>query len=197
MYLSLPSHCPIPSCTDDVSPLLALLPKDIATSLLAQTEAALLCDINLDVGRQPHAWCAGQRVFLSSEARLVSRSDIQHVVEQLGSFGSDNRAGLEAQLHRISAIMNRERVPIGLTMRVGRHVQGNADMMADILLGRDGMPVSVLLLGEPGRCAASTLPTNKLKKAAAARQARKVRRGCCYSRAKPSRVLPLSLVLVG
>jgi hypothetical protein len=88
----------------------------------------------------------------------VSRSDIQHIVDQLGSFGSDNRAGLDGQLHRISAIRNREGIAVGLTMRVGRHVHGNADMMADILLSQDGQPASVLLLGEPGRFVPSSSP---------------------------------------
>lgn len=130
--------------------LVALLPEDIAASLRAETETAFLSDINLDIGRQPHAWCNGQRVFLSGEERRVSRSDIQHIMDQLGNCGTDNRAGLEEQFHRISAIRNREGDAIGLTMRVGRHVQGNADMMADILLSRDDQPASVLLLGEPG-----------------------------------------------
>lgn len=146
----LPKHImysPSP-CTDDVDSLIALLPDDLAASILAQTETTCLSDINLDVGRRSHAWCAGKRVHLSGEERLVSGFDIDHVVHRLGGFGTDNRAGLDQQLHRVSAIRNRGGGPIGLTMRVGRHVRGNADMMADILLSPDAG--SVLLLGEPG-----------------------------------------------
>jgi stage III sporulation protein SpoIIIAA len=77
----------------------------------------------------------------------VSAFELESIVSSLGGFGSDNRAGLEAQLHRISAIRNRADSIIGLTMRVGRHVGGNAAMIADILFRDD---VSILFLGEPG-----------------------------------------------
>lgn len=74
--------------------------------------------------------------------------EINYIVDQLGGFGSDNRAGLERQLHRISAIRNREKEIIGLTMRVGRHVEGNVYMIADLL---HRYPTkSILFLGEPG-----------------------------------------------
>jgi stage III sporulation protein SpoIIIAA len=70
------------------------------------------------------------------------------IVDKLGGFGSANRAGLVRQLHRISAIRNRESDIIGLTMRVGRHVTGNANMIADLLFG--DCTKSILFLGEPG-----------------------------------------------
>jgi stage III sporulation protein SpoIIIAA len=54
---------------------------------------------------------------------------------------------LHEQLHRISAIRNRADAIIGLTMRVGRHVNGNASMIADLLFHDDA---SILFLGEPG-----------------------------------------------
>jgi stage III sporulation protein SpoIIIAA len=73
--------------------------------------------------------------------------DVNAVLEELGGFGSDNRAGLEQQLHRISGMRNRYGDVIGLTMRVGRHVSGNADMISDLLFGDDR---SILFLGEPG-----------------------------------------------
>jgi stage III sporulation protein SpoIIIAA len=131
-----------------VGSLIALLPEDVAASIRAETETALLSDINLDVGRQPHAWCAGKWVFLCGEDRRISLSDIDSVVDRLGDFGTDNRAGLEEQLHRISAIRDCAGAAVGLTMRVGRHMRGNGDMMTDILLSPNG--ASVLLLGEPG-----------------------------------------------
>ena len=61
-------------------------------------------------------------MFLGDEQRLVSAFELECIVSSLGGFGSDNRAGLESQLHRISAIRNRADTIIGLTMRVGRHV---------------------------------------------------------------------------
>ncbi len=129
----------------EVEPLLALLPSDIAASLMGRELE--LSDIVLDKGRRPQAWCAGKRIFLGVDERTVDADDLEAVVHRLGGFGSDNRAGLEAQLHRISAIRNRADAVIGLTLRIGRHVGGNASMIADLLFHEDG---SVLFLGEPG-----------------------------------------------
>eukprot|EP00908_Phaeocystis_cordata_P000460 Transcript_10487.p1 GENE.Transcript_10487~~Transcript_10487.p1 ORF type:complete len:831 (-),score=192.75 Transcript_10487:133-2262(-) len=133
------------SVSNDIEPLLALLPEDVVEGLNGMT--VQLSDIVLDKGRRPQAWCAGERAFLCADERLVTPADIDAIVSQLGGFGSDNRAGLEAQLHRISAVRNRADAIIGLTMRVGRHVAGNAAMIADLLFHDDG---SILFLGEPG-----------------------------------------------
>ena len=131
--------------SNEIDTLLSLLPADIASSLHGHEEQ--LSDIQLDKGRRPVAWSAGRRVFLAAEQRLVSAVELEAIVSSLGGFGSDNRAGLEAQLHRISAIRNRADTITGLTMRVGRHVGGNATMIADILFRDDS---SILFLGEPG-----------------------------------------------
>ena len=77
----------------------------------------------------------------------MSTDELDSIVQRLGGFGSDNRASLEGQLHRISAIRNRADTIIGLTMRVGRYVGGNAAIIADILFRDDK---SILFLGEPG-----------------------------------------------
>jgi stage III sporulation protein SpoIIIAA len=43
---------------------------------------------------------------------------------QVGSFGGDNRAGIDATLHRISCLRNRAGRIVGLTCRVGRAIHG-------------------------------------------------------------------------
>jgi stage III sporulation protein SpoIIIAA len=101
----------------------------------------------LDKGRPACAWVDGTRMQLGAEGRVISIEDIDAVLNELGGFGSDNRAGLEQQLHRISGMRNRDGDVIGLTMRVGRHVSGNADMISDLLFGDER---SILFLGEPG-----------------------------------------------
>ena len=101
----------------------------------------------LDKGRPACAWIGGTRERLGADGRVVSIEDINCVLDALGGFGTDNRAGLEQQLHRISAMRNRDGHIIGLTMRVGRHVSGNADMISDLIFGDDR---SILFLGEPG-----------------------------------------------
>eukprot|EP00956_Cyclotella_meneghiniana_P042857 scaffold249335_cov52-Cyclotella_meneghiniana.AAC.1 len=54
-------------------------------------------------------------------------------MESLQGFGDDNRAGMDGQLHRISCIRNNRNGVIGLTIRVGRHIEGNSDMIRDLL----------------------------------------------------------------
>jgi stage III sporulation protein SpoIIIAA len=130
---------------NEIDPLISLLPADVAAGLSGHEHE--VSDIQLDKGRRPLAWCAGKRIFLGSEHRVITIDEIDDIVAHLGGFGGDNRAGLEAQLHRISAIRNRARDIIGLTLRVGRHVGGNAAMIRDLLFREDA---SILFLGEPG-----------------------------------------------
>ena len=134
--------------SNDTQVLLDLLPLDLLQKIENRTED--LFEIVLDRGRQPYAWVGNQeRIYLgSNDERLVEWEDIDGIIENLGGFGPDNRAGLEKQLHRISAMRNRSDTIIGLTMRVGRHVAGNANLIADHILG-DTMK-SILVMGEPG-----------------------------------------------
>jgi hypothetical protein len=132
--------------SNETDTLLAMLPDDLAQDLENVTDQ--LSDIVLDKGRAPHAWVGGERHWLGGPGRLVDATEITDIVFALGGFGTDNRAGLAKQLHRISAVRNRETEIIGLTMRVGRHVSGNATMIADLLFA--DMPESILFLGEPG-----------------------------------------------
>ncbi len=76
----------------------------------------------------------------------VAHQDIDFVVERIGEFDADNRAGLERTLHRISAIRNRRGHIVGLTCRVGRAVYGTTDIIKDLI--ESGK--SLLILGRPG-----------------------------------------------
>src|SRR3989449_6259516 len=71
---------------------------------------------------------------------------MQYVISRVGTFGKDNRAGIERTLHRISAIRNRAGEIIGLTCRVGRAVFGTVDIIGDVI--ESGQ--SVLLVGRRG-----------------------------------------------
>jgi stage III sporulation protein SpoIIIAA len=112
--------------------------------MAAHCRSRTLC-LTRAVGRRRDA--SGKRIFLGADSRLVAAHDLDLIVSRVGGFGSDNRAGLHEQLHRRSAIRNRADAIIGLTMRVGRHVNGNASMIADLLFHDDA---SILFLGEPG-----------------------------------------------
>jgi stage III sporulation protein SpoIIIAA len=124
--------------------LLGVLPPGLRGAIEAQADKGPLIELVLDLGRLPEARFADRGVDLA--AQPVIREDIAYVVERVGRFGKDNRAGIERTLHRISAIRNRVGEVIGLTCRVGRAVFGTVDILRDVVeSGR-----SILLLGRPG-----------------------------------------------
>ena len=98
----------------------------------------------LDLGRNAEARFPLEQIPLSEIE--VSRNEISHVVQKVGHFGDDNRAGIERTLHRISVMRNRAGEPVGLTCRVGRAVYGSVRLIEDLI--RSGK--SVLILGRPG-----------------------------------------------
>ncbi|OQS04341.1 hypothetical protein THRCLA_03412, partial [Thraustotheca clavata] len=138
---------------EDLSEILALLPEDLVLQLSDTSTASGLLDIVLDRGRRPWAWAHGARILLGDDDRITSQEDLDGIIEKVGGFGTDNRAGLERQLHRISAIRNRTGGIMGLTIRVGRYIEGNASLIADILADQDK---NILFLGEPG-CGKTTI----------------------------------------
>ncbi|KAH9258969.1 hypothetical protein BASA81_002589 [Batrachochytrium salamandrivorans] len=139
----------------DLNSLLALLPEHLKSGVLEE-EAVLndLVDICLDKGRTALCYLSGKRrlnLGKSSNGVLVTEADIACVIDKLGGesrFGDDNRAGLERQLHRISAMRNNQQVIYGMTLRVGRYVMGLAECLCDILLGQPNK--SILFVGIPG-----------------------------------------------
>ncbi len=129
---------------DDLELLLGVMPPPIRQAIEAGPDGEALVEIVLDLGRPPEARFAERGVLLSAEA--VSRQDIAYVVERVGDFGKDNRAGIERTLHRISALRNRRGDVVGLTCRIGRAVYGTVDILRDVVEAGK----SILLLGRPG-----------------------------------------------
>ena len=130
--------------TDNLDDLLGILPVPIRASIEQQPDLEELLEVVLDLGREPEARFPGRAVRLSEG--FVDRGEMQHVISRVGTFGKDNRAGIERTLHRISAIRNRVGEIIGLTCRVGRAVFGTVDIVRDVI--ESGQ--SVLLVGRPG-----------------------------------------------
>ena len=131
--------------TDDLGALLDVLPKTITQSVKKFNNSDNLLEIILDLGRLPTARFTTEEVLLREEGE-VTHVEIDQVVEGVGDFDEDNRAGIERTLHRISAIRNRRGNIVGLTCRVGRAVYGTIDIIQDIVeSGR-----SALLVGRPG-----------------------------------------------
>jgi stage III sporulation protein SpoIIIAA len=128
----------------ELTRLLDIFPLPIRQALVRLPNLEALVEVVLDLGRPPEARFPDDFVFLSDAA--VSQEDIAHVSSRLSPFGSDNRAGIEQTLHRISAIRNRTGKIVGLTCRVGRAVYGTIDIVLDVV--RSGK--SICLLGAPG-----------------------------------------------
>jgi stage III sporulation protein SpoIIIAA len=130
--------------TDDLDALLGVLPGNIVEAVHKANDYDNLLEIILDLGRVPTArYVQGEKVLIKKE---ITRAELDHVVERIGEFDGDNRAGLERTLHRISCLRNRRGHIVGLTCRVGRAVYGTVDIIQDIVeSGR-----SLLILGRPG-----------------------------------------------
>jgi len=139
-----PESAPGQDITDDLPLLLDVLPHELRHRLEGQEDLGQLLEVVLDLGRTPEARFPERVIALSSEP--VTQQDLDYVIERVGEFTADNRAGIERTLHRISAIRNRHRKIIGLTCRVGRAIFGTIDLIRDIIETGN----SILLLGRPG-----------------------------------------------
>ncbi len=130
--------------TDDLDALLGILPGNIVEAVHKANDYDNLLEIILDLGRVPTArYVQGETILINKE---ITRAELDHVVERIGEFDADNRAGLERTLHRISCLRNRRGHIVGLTCRVGRAVYGTVDIIQDIV--ESGK--SLLILGRPG-----------------------------------------------
>ena len=130
--------------TDDFEVLRGVLPLRIRYAVDEYGNTSQLLEIVLDLGRTPTARYIDRENELSD--REVTDEDLRQLVDELGEFDADNRAGIERSLHRISAIRNRRGNIVGMTLRVGRAVYGTIEIIADLI--ESGQ--SVLLVGPPG-----------------------------------------------
>lgn len=124
--------------------VLDVLPYRVSSALRQRDDLAELLEVVLDLGRLPEARFVGGDIAVSDQE--VSAADLDGVIERLGEFGGDNRAGIERTLHRISAIRNRRGRIIGLTCRIGRAVFGTIKMIEELAFSGK----NILLLGRPG-----------------------------------------------
>src|SRR3954451_1007819 len=129
---------------DDIDALLAALPPEIVEAVHNLDHSENLIEVVLDLGRRPEARFPDSEVSLLD--REITEADIQYVVDHIGSFGDDKRAGIERTLHRISAIRNRNGKIVGLTCRIGRAVFGTIEIIKDLV--EEGN--SILIMGRPG-----------------------------------------------
>ncbi|MGQ9473436.1 MAG: R3H domain-containing nucleic acid-binding protein [Candidatus Caldatribacteriaceae bacterium] len=129
---------------DNLEKLFEVLPSYVRKWLEEQENSEDLIEIVMDLGRSPEARFSGGFVVFSE--RVIEREDLEYVVQRVGTFTRDNRAGIERTLHRISCIRNRLGEVVGLTLRVGRAVYGTIDVIRDVVVSGK----NILLLGPPG-----------------------------------------------
>ena len=141
---------------EDVDKLLSVLPKNIHDYLLKHEKLVKLYEIVMDIGHPPSVRFDDEHIRLV-DFPDVSQEDLEHITNGIGDFNSDNRAGVEKTLHRISAIRNRQGKILGLSIRVGRAVIGAIDLIEDLI--SEGK--NLLILGPPG-----VGKTTKLREAA-------------------------------
>src|SRR5258706_6583436 len=129
---------------DDLEALLATLPPGIHDAVNRLENRSELLEIVMDLGRFAEGRFPDGEVILSTAP--ITYADLEYVVERIGEFGDDNRAGIERTLHRISALRNRKGRIVGLTCRIGRPVLVRIGLIRDIV--EHGQ--SILILGRPG-----------------------------------------------
>ena len=129
---------------DDLDKLIENLPFFLQEHLNQHKYKDQLIEIVLDLGRRPEARFRIGPEYLSQ--KIVSWQDIDYTTKRISKFSSENRAGIERTLHRISCIGNRQFLINGLTCRVGRAVFGTISVIRDLLESEK----SILILGKPG-----------------------------------------------
>eukprot|EP00200_Dunaliella_tertiolecta_P012268 CAMPEP_0202373952 /NCGR_PEP_ID=MMETSP1127-20130417/4887_1 /ASSEMBLY_ACC=CAM_ASM_000462 /TAXON_ID=3047 /ORGANISM="Dunaliella tertiolecta, Strain CCMP1320" /LENGTH=759 /DNA_ID=CAMNT_0048970985 /DNA_START=140 /DNA_END=2420 /DNA_ORIENTATION=+ len=129
---------------EELLKLIGLLPPPVRAEVEAHPQMPELLEVVMDLGRSPIARFPNGDVKLSEQP--ITSEDLDFAIQKVGTFGGDNRAGIDRTLHRISCIRNRAGRIIGLTCRAGRAIKGSARMVADIV--RSG--ASILFLGRPG-----------------------------------------------
>jgi stage III sporulation protein SpoIIIAA len=129
---------------DDLGKLIEKLPFFLHYYLNTHIYKDQLIEIVLDLGRRPEARFRRGPEYLSQ--KLISWQDLDYTTKRISKFSTENRAGIERTLHRISCIRNRQFLINGLTCRVGRAVFGTISAIRDLLQSEQ----SILILGRPG-----------------------------------------------
>ena len=129
---------------DDLEKLIEKLPFFLHYHLNTHIYKDQIIEIVLDLGRRPEARFRSGPEYLSQ--KLISWQDLDYTTKRISKFSTENRAGIERTLHRISCIRNRQFLINGLTCRVGRAIFGTISAIRDLLESEK----SILILGKPG-----------------------------------------------
>ncbi|KNE62333.1 hypothetical protein AMAG_07563 [Allomyces macrogynus ATCC 38327] len=141
--------------------LLAIFPKHLPAALEAIPRALdSVHQILLDLDQHPQLFMIDAadnvRRHVLKECRLVTRADLSLICDSL-TFTTTDCAGLDGSLHRISRIVNKNGLVIGLTIRMGRLFPPNKSvgrLLLDLIY-KAGQ--SILITGAPGSGRTSVL----------------------------------------
>ena len=148
----------------DIDRLLAILPIGLQHQLTENYNLDNLLEVVLDLERVPEARFTDCTTDLL--ASPLEMFDLANIANKF-VFADNDRAGITSTLHRISCIRDRTRNIVGLTMRVGKPIEGCAKIIEELL----ATGKSILVLGPPGagktsllRDAARILSSEMLKR---------------------------------
>ncbi|CAI5731958.1 unnamed protein product [Peronospora destructor] len=120
----------------ELEPLLNLLPASFKDAILALSNYHDLIDICIDTGRIPFAYTGKkQRVVLSKHGTTVSKDTIDEILANLGGemrIGSDNRAGIDRQLHPHLYLLLSERHANKSVLVLGHPGSGKTTLIRDV-----------------------------------------------------------------
>jgi stage III sporulation protein SpoIIIAA len=143
---------PFLSRNDDFDQLLAQFPENLKTKLLSLSHLwSRVVEIILDLGREGYLLITREDSYGLQKYELldlmVDRELLDTICSSIGEFSSlDNRAGISGTLHRISRKLSRIGSTIGLTIRIGRAIDG----LHTLLKSELNSGKSILLVGRPG-----------------------------------------------
>lgn len=136
--------CETINVKDDLEKLIEVLPFFFQLPLKRRVHQDPLIEIVFDLGRRPEARFRSGTKYLSQ--KIISWQDLEYLTKRVSKFSTENRAGIERTLHRISCIRNRQFLITGVTCRVGRAIVGGVSVIRDLLQSEK----SILILGKPG-----------------------------------------------
>src|SRR5437588_12172571 len=104
--------------TDDLEALLGTLPPGIHNAVNRLENRSELLEIVMDLGRLAEGRFPEGEVMLSKQP--VTNADLEYVVERIGEFGEDNRAGMDRTHHIVSVLRHRNGQVVGMNYGIYR-----------------------------------------------------------------------------
>ena len=137
-----PEPTPKGSTTDDLDTLFRVLPHQVVSALNGRVH-----DLEEIKMREQRKLMVNWGGTYQEVDYFVTNDDIGTVVDYIGGFRADGRAGIDGTVHRICEVRDRYGSTTGITVRIGRFLEGVAEPLRDLL---EQTRVSILILGAPG-----------------------------------------------